>query len=68
MKKTHKDFLIYTFIIYLAVVIDFFPFEMRLNPLHWGNGRLARFIIIFFVIHYCSGFWNKLFVNEKIKK
>ena len=68
MKKTYKDFLIYTFIIYLAIAIDLFPFEIRLNPLGWENGRLARFMIIFFVIHYCSGFWNKLFVNEKIKK
>ena len=45
MKKTHKDFLIYTFIVYLAVAIDLFPFEMGLNPLDWENGRLARFMI-----------------------
>ena len=44
MKNTHKDFLIYTFIVYLAVAIDFFPFEMRLDPLDWENGRLARLV------------------------
>ena len=68
MKKTDKDFLIYTFIVYLAVAINFFPFEMRLYPLNWDNGRLARFMIIFFVIHYCSGFWTKLFFEEKTNK
>ena len=68
MKKTHKDFLIYTFIVYLAVAIDFFPFEIRLNPLDWENGRLARFMIIFFVVLYCGGFWNKLFIKEKTNK
>ena len=67
MKKIHKDFLICTFIVYLAVAIDFFPFEMRLNPLDWENKALVRFMVIFFVIHYCSGFLNKLFLNEKIK-
>ena len=65
MKKTYKDLLIFTFILYLDVVIDFFPFEMRLNPLHWENGRIARFMVIFFVILYCSGFWTKLFIKEK---
>ena len=68
MKKIYKDFLIYTFIVYLAVAIDFFPFEMRLNPLDWENGRLARFVVIFFAILYCSGFWTKLFVKEKTDK
>ena len=68
MKKTHKDFLMYTFIVYLAVAIDLFPFEVELNPLDWENGRLARFMIIFFVIHYCSGFWTKLFAKEKTNK
>tara|TARA_Y200000002_G_C22579339_1_gene620155 strand:- start:411 stop:617 length:207 start_codon:yes stop_codon:yes gene_type:complete len=68
MKKIHKDFLIYTFIVYLAVAIDFFPFEMRLNPLDWENSALVRFMIIFFVIHYCSGFWTKLLAKEKMNK
>ena len=68
MKKIHKDFLIFTFIVYLVVAIDFFPFEMRLNPLDWENGRLARFVVIFLAILYCSGFWTKLFVKEKTDK
>ena len=68
MKKIRKDFLIYTCIVYLAVAIDFFPFEMRLNPLYWENERLARFVVIFFVILYCGGFWTKLFVKEKTDK
>ena len=68
MEKTHKDFLIYTFIVYLAVGIDFFPFEMRLNPLDWDNRALVRFMVIFFVVQYCGGFWNKLFVKEKTNK
>ena len=68
MKKTHKDFLIYTFIVYLAVGIDFFPFEMRLNPLDWDNRALVRFMVIFFVVLYCGGFWNKLFVKKKTNK
>ena len=68
MKQTRKDFLIYTLIVYLAVAIDFFPFEMRLNPLDWENGRLVSFVVIFFAILYCSGFWTKLFVKEKTDK
>ena len=64
MKQTRKDFLIYTFILYLAVAIDFFPFEIRLNPLDWENGRLARCVVIVFAILYCSGFWKKLLVKE----
>ena len=68
MKKIHKYFLIFTFIVYLVVAIDFFPFEMRLNPLDWENGRLARFVVVFFAILYCSGFWTKLLVKEKKDK
>ena len=68
MKKSHKDFLIYTFIVYLAVAIDFFPFEMRLNPLDWDNKTLVRFMVIFFVVLYCSGFWTKLFIKETTNK
>ena len=68
MKKIHKDFLVCTFIVYLAVAIDFFPFEMRLNPLDWENKALVRFIVIFFVVLYCGGFWNKLFVKGKMNK
>ena len=68
MKKIHKDFLICTFIVYLAVAIDFFPFEMRLNPLDWENKALVRFMVIFFVVLYCGGFWNKLFIKEKTNK
>ena len=68
MKQTRKDFLIYTFIVYLAVAIDFFPFEMRLNPLDWDNRALVKFMVIFFVVLYCDGFWKKLFVKEKTNK
>ena len=68
MKQTRKDFLIYTFIVYLAVAIDFFPFEMRLNPLDWENSALVSFMVVFFVVLYFGGFCNKLFVKEKTDK
>ena len=56
------------FVVYLAVSIDFFPFEMHLNLLNWDGTRLARFVIVFFIaIFFCRWAEFEKFFTKKQK-
>ena len=57
MKKLLKLCLSTAFVVYLAVAIDFFPFEMYLNLLDWDGTRLSRFIVVFFIAIF---FWKQI--------
>ena len=67
MKKLLKLCLSTAFVVYLAVAIDFFPFEMYLNLLDWDGTRLSRFIVIFFIaIFFCRWVeFEKFFTKKK---
>ena len=68
MKKFLKLCLSTAFVVYLAVAIDFFPFEMYLNLLDWDGTRLARFIVVFFVaIFFCRWVEFEQFFTKKKK-
>ena len=68
MKKLLKLCLSTAFIVYLIVAIDFFPFEMHFDILHWDGKRLAKFVIIFLVaLLFCRSDEFEQCFNKKKK-
>ena len=67
MKKLLKLCLSTSFIVYLVVAIDFFPFETHFNILDWDSKRLAKFVIIFLVfLLFCRGDeFEQVFTKKK---